>query len=55
MGCAITLVVGFIPPEQMMDVGGASHFRKIFSLGIFVMILPALLIYLRKEYYRKKV
>lgn len=54
IGCSITLVVGFIPPEQMMDVGGASHFRKIFSLGIFVMILPAFLIYLRKKYFSRK-
>lgn len=50
IGCTITLIVGFIPPEQMMDVGGASHFQKIFSLGIIVMILPALLAYLRKKY-----
>lgn len=49
IGCVITLVVGFIPPEEMMDVGGASHFRKVFSLGIFVMILPAFLIYLHKS------
>ena len=49
-GCAITLFVGFIPPEQTMDVGGAAHFRLIFSLGIAFMLLPALLIYLRKRY-----
>ena len=52
-GCAITLLVGFIPPEQTMDVGGAGHFRMIFSLGIVVMLLPALLIYLRKRYITK--
>jgi amino acid transporter len=50
LGCAITLVVGFIPPEEMMDVGGASHFRFIFSLGIIFMLLPALFAYLRKKY-----
>ncbi len=55
IGCAITLVVGFIPPEQMMDVGGASHFRKVFSLGIIVMILPALFAYLRKKYWVKTI
>lgn len=49
-GCAITLVVGFIPPEQMMDVGGANHFRTVFSLGIIAMLLPALFIYLRKRF-----
>lgn len=50
IGCSITLLVGFIPPEQMMDVGGAGHFRLVFSLGILIMLLPALLIYLRKRY-----
>ncbi|RUR11141.1 APC family permease [Legionella sp. km772] len=50
IGCTITLIVGFIPPEQMMDVGGASHFQRVFSLGILVMLLPALLAYLRKKY-----
>lgn len=49
-GCAVTLWVGFIPPEQMMDVGGSSHFQKVFSLGIIIMLLPALLIYAGKKY-----
>jgi amino acid transporter len=52
-GCAITLFVGFIPPEQAMDVGGAGHFRMIFSIGIVLMLLPAVLIYLRKRYITK--
>jgi amino acid transporter len=47
-GCAITLIVGFIPPEQSMDVGGAAHFRKVFSTGIFMMLLPAFVLYIRK-------
>ncbi|CEG57522.1 APC family permease [Legionella fallonii] len=54
LGCAITLVVGFIPPEQTMDVGGARHFRLIFSLGIAAMLLPALLIYLLRRKYLVK-
>jgi glutamate:GABA antiporter len=45
LGCALTLFIGFIPPEQSMDVGGASHFRFIFSIGIFVMLLPAVVLY----------
>ena len=49
-GCVITLIVGFIPPEQNMDVGGAGHFRLIFSLGIVLMLLPAVVIYLRKKF-----
>ena len=49
IGCAITLFVGFIPPENSMDIGGAGHFRLIFSIGIFIMLLPAFLLYLRKK------
>ncbi|KTD43649.1 APC family permease [Legionella quateirensis] len=53
-GCAITLIVGFIPPEQSMDVGGAAHFRQIFSLGIIVMLIPAFILYLRKRILTRK-
>lgn len=49
LGCATTLVVGFIPPEQSMDVGGAAHFRLIFSMGIVLMLIPAFLLYIRKK------
>lgn len=52
-GCLITLIVGFIPPEQSMDVGGAEHFRLVFSIGIALMLFPAFLIYLRKRYITK--
>lgn len=50
-GCAVTLFVGFFPPEEAMDVGGAARFRLVFSLGILLMLFPALLIYLRKRYW----
>lgn len=53
IGCTITLIVGFIPPEQVMEVGGAAHFRKVFSIGIFGMLIPAFFIYLRKRYWIK--
>ena len=46
IGCGITLVVGFFPPEQSVDVGGAGHFRLIFILGILVVLSPAVLLYL---------
>lgn len=49
LGCALTLVVGFIPPENNMDIGGANHFRLVFAGGILTMILPAFLLYLRKK------
>ncbi len=48
-GCTLTLIVGFIPPETNLDIGGANHFRLIFACGIFIMILPAFLLYLRKK------
>jgi glutamate:GABA antiporter len=48
MGCAITLFVGFFPPAESLDVGGAHRFRIIFSCGIGLMVLPAYLLYLRK-------
>ena len=47
-GCAITLLVGFFPPENNMDVGGTNHFRLIFTSGIIVMLVPAFLLYWRK-------
>ena len=48
-GCLITLIIGFFPPENSMDVGGASHFRWVFSTGIVLMLLPALYLYWRKR------
>lgn len=44
IGCAITLVVGFFPPEGI-NVGGRIHYEFVFTLGIFVMILPVSLFY----------
>lgn len=48
LGCGISLVVGFFPPESTMDVGGSHHFRVVFSGGIVMMLLPAVFLYLRK-------
>lgn len=55
LGCVITLIVGFIPPEASMDIGGAERFRLIFCLGIFFMLLPALVLYVRKKIHDKKI
>lgn len=44
IGCTITLIIGFFPPEQSVDVGGAAHFRLIFSLGIILMLSPAVIL-----------
>ncbi len=49
IGCTITLIVGFIPPEESLNIGGASHFRLLFIIGIILMILPAGLFYLHKK------
>ena len=48
-GCIISLIVGFFPPENNIDVGGANHFRMIFISGIVLMLLPAALLYVRKQ------
>jgi amino acid transporter len=44
LGCLITVVVGFLPPSGV-DVGGAVHYMSLFSLGLFLMISPVLLLY----------
>lgn len=53
IGCIITLIVGFIPPEQSIEVGGGKHFRLIFSSGIIIMLLPALFLYIKRKIYFK--
>jgi len=47
-GCIITLIIGFFPPEQSMDVGGANHFRAVFTVGILLMLAPAYFLYKRR-------
>jgi amino acid transporter len=42
LGCAITLLIGFIPPENTFE--NARHFAIIFGAGLISMIVPALLI-----------
>jgi len=49
MGCLMTLIVGFFPPEQSMDVGGANHFRLIFIIGMLLVLLPAWILYLYRD------
>jgi len=48
-GCLLTLVIGFFPPEATMNVGGANHFRLIFSCGIVLMIFPVFVLYVLKK------
>lgn len=42
IGCFITLIVGFIPPEQTIGLGWDNYFRIIFTLGLIIMISPVL-------------
>ncbi|MDP3561667.1 MAG: APC family permease [Legionellaceae bacterium] len=48
-GCIVTLIVGFFPPEEATGIGGANHFRFIFTCGILIMLLPAFLLYWRQK------
>ncbi len=48
-GCILTLYIGFFPPVDSLSLGSANYFRIIFSLGIFLMLLPAWGLYLRKK------
>lgn len=48
-GSILTLIIGFVPPEQAISAGSTTLFHWIFSLGIVLMILPALLIIVNKK------
>ncbi len=47
-GCAVTLIVGFFPPDNI-DVGGKLHYEVVFSIGIIAMIFPVVLLYMYKR------
>jgi amino acid transporter len=47
-GCAITLVVGFFPPDGV-DVGTLAHYEMTFCAGMLLMILPITLFYAYKS------
>lgn len=49
-GCAVTLIVGFFPPDGV-DVGGTLHYEIVFSGGLVAMILPVIAFY--AYYYTK--
>ena len=48
IGCAITLIVGFIPPKNI-HTGGASHFEMVFIAGLIIMISPCFLGYRHRK------
>jgi len=44
LGCAITIIVGFLPPDGI-DVGNKLVYKLLFSGGLIVMITPVLFFY----------
>lgn len=48
IGCIITLIVGFLPPEESINMNG-HDFRVLFSLGLLAMIAPAVILWLMKR------
>lgn len=52
-GCAITLTVGFIPPNSI-NVGNVLRYEMIFAGAMFAMTVPVLLCYFYKFYSTKK-
>lgn len=44
MGCAMTLIVGFIPPEGI-NVGSFLRYEIVFIAGMITLILPVVLLY----------
>lgn len=43
-GCAVTLTVGFIPPE-MLDIGSVLRYETIFCSGFIGLLLPSIFFY----------
>lgn len=49
LGCFITLVIGFFPPEATMNFGSVQRFQIMFTIGIIAMISPAIILLIRKK------
>ena len=49
IGCATTLIVGFVPPEEHIALGSVWRFRAVFSMGLLIMLLPAYFLYVYKK------
>jgi len=49
LGCFITLIVGFIPPE-ILDIGSVLRYELTFCIGFVGLLIPSVLFY----YYRKR-
>lgn len=55
IGCAVTLYIGFFPPEQAVSLSEQGRFTVIFSTGLLLMLLPALIIIGVKQLSKKPV
>lgn len=49
-GCAVTLAVGFIPPE-MLDIGSVVRYETTFCAGFIGLLLPSFFFYRYKRKY----
>jgi amino acid transporter len=49
IGCSITLIVGFFPPQEALAMGSPEYFRMLFSAGILLMIAPVFLFFIYKR------
>ncbi|OGV46743.1 MAG: transporter [Legionellales bacterium RIFCSPHIGHO2_12_FULL_42_9] len=54
IGALITLVIGFIPPTDIINFGWTARYQSLFSCGILFMILPSGLFYFHKYRVHKK-
>lgn len=52
IGCALTLVIGFIPPDS--SVGVIRHYPMYFIAGLILMIVPTGIFYRYKKIYRNE-
>lgn len=48
IGCIISLIVGFIPPENI-NIGSSLHYLIIYTAGMFGLILPVCFFYLYRN------
>lgn len=48
LGCVLTFIIGFFPPAGI-NVGSASHYHMVFTIGILVMLLPVVFLYIYKQ------
>lgn len=55
IGCLITLFIGFIPPTNIINIGGEVRYQTIFTCGIILMMLPSGLFYFHKYTVNKKI